>query len=264
MRPLLITVAALAVASIRCGAAAPSSPSSPAQATTGGVRWGYTGAGGPEHWGDLKPEYATCSTGRHQTPVDLASSVAKDSSLKAPAFGYGPIPLVVINNGHTVEVENTAKASIVVGGEAWELLQFHLHVPSEHTVDGKAFDAELHLVHKNRAGQLAVVGVLITKGRENPVLKAVIDDAPADPTDDARPVPGAMIDLPSLLPAASSYFTYDGSLTTPPCSEGVRWFVSQTPIELSEAQIARLYVLFHGHNSRPVQPLGDRTVRRTE
>ncbi len=235
MRPLLVTVAVLAVASIQCGAAAPS-PSSPAQAAAGEVRWGYTGAGGPEHWGDLMPEYSTCSTGRHQTPVDLASSAPREPSLKAPAFGYGPIPLVVLNNGHTVEVENTAKASIVAGGEAWDLLQFHLHAPSEHTVDGKVFDAELHLVHKNRAGQLAVVGVLITKGRENRVLKAVLDDAPAEVTADARSVPGAMVDLPSLVPSASSYFTYDGSLTTPPCSEGVRWFVSQTPIELSEEQ----------------------------
>jgi carbonic anhydrase len=287
---LRFTAAVLALACLHCGATAPpplvpapsasgASPAPVASASTAPpppaatsapaatppaeeIHWSYTGAGSPDHWGDLKPDYAACKAGSSQTPVDLPSTAAKDASRKPPTFHYGPIPLAVLNNGHTIEVPNASAASMTVGDEKWDLAQFHFHAPSEHKVDGKGFDAELHLVHKNAKGELAVVGVLVKKGHENAVLKAVIDNAPGEAAAEPKAVAGATVDLKALVPARTSYFTYAGSLTTPPCTEGVTWFLAQTPIELSEAQIAKLHALMHGDNNRPVQPLGTRPVHR--
>jgi carbonic anhydrase len=224
------------------------------------VAWGYTGDGGPDKWGDLEPAFALCKSGKSQTPIDLSGKAAKGPALKGLVFQYPTIPLTIFNNGHTVQVPAGASGTLTEGADTWDLLQFHFHSPSEHTVDGKRFDAELHFVHKNAKGELAVVGVLLRQGKENTALKAVFDAVPAEIGTDPKPVSGAMVDTKAILPARTGYFTYGGSLTVPPCSEGVTWFVLKTPIEVSAAQIAKLREVTHGDTNRPVQPLGDRTV----
>jgi carbonic anhydrase len=246
----------------------PPAPPATALADAGGppapapVAWGYTGDVGPERWGDLQPEFSLCKNGKTQAPIDLPSKADKGPGLKALAFEYPSIPLTLLNNGHTVQVPSTGAASLSEGADKWDLVQFHLHAPSEHTLDGKRYDAEIHFVHKNAKGELAVVGVFVRKGKENKALKGFFDNAPAEVGTDPKPVAGATVDLKAILPGQTGYFTYGGSLTAPPCSEGVTWFVLKTPVEASAEQLAKFHEVTHGDTSRPVQPLGERKVLR--
>jgi carbonic anhydrase len=233
----------------------------PAPAAPEHAAWGYDGPAGPAAWGDLKPEFAACKSGQSQTPIDVDAKKAPDKTLTPLRFQYGKLPLLELNNGHTIEVENSVKAVLEGAGEAWQLVQFHFHTPSEHTVNGKSFPLELHLVHKNDKGSLAVVAMLFEAGPANQALAAVFDNAPTEVTAEPRPVPGAMIDLGSLMPKQAAYTTYPGSLTTPPCSENVTWFVLDAAGQASTAQIAKLQQLMHGHNNRPLQALGTRQPR---
>lgn len=226
------------------------------------VAWGYTGDGSPDKWGDLEPNFALCKDGKAQTPIDISSKVAKSPTLKGLVFQYPVIPLTLFNNGHTVQVPNPGPGSVTEGPNHWNLLQFHFHAPSEHTVDGKPFDAEVHFVHKNDKGELAVVGILVKTGKENAALKAVFANAPSEIGTEPKPVVGATINLKAILPAKPGYFTYNGSLTVPPCSEGVTWFLLKTPIEASAQQIAKLHEVTHGDTNRPLQPLNGREVLR--
>jgi carbonic anhydrase len=226
------------------------------------VAWSYSGEAGPPRWGDLEPSYVLCKSGKEQTPIDLSSKAEKGSALQGLAFQYPTIPLALFNNGHTVQVPNTGPATLTEGSRTWALSQFHLHAPSEHELDGRRFDAEVHFVHKNTRGELAVVGVFVQAGRENAALKAVFDRAPSDIGTDPRPVAGTTVDLKAILPPPGGYFTYGGSLTVPPCTEGVTWFVLSTPIEASAAQLARFHALTGGDTNRPLQPVGDRKVLR--
>jgi carbonic anhydrase len=224
------------------------------------VHWGYEGAEGPEHWGELSPDYALCSTGTEQTPIDVPST-----ALVNPAditFNYQPADLVIANNGHTVQVDySQGSSSIEVGGKTYNLLQFHFHTPSEHTVDSQPTDLELHLVHQSADKQLAVVGVMLKQGSENPAYAPVFSNLPAQKSDPA-PVSGVTVNANDLLPAERTYYRYNGSLTTPSCSEGVQWLLMNTPVELSEAQVTAFQQIFHG-NARPIQPINDRTFLLT-
>ncbi len=221
------------------------------------VHWGYTGAAGPEKWGDLKPEFAACKTGKRQSPIDIKGAVAAD--LEPITFEYKPAPLRIIDNGHTIQVNYPAGSSISVGRTLYDLVQFHFHRPSEEKVNGKASDMVVHLVHRDKDGNLGVVGVLLQKGRENGVLKALWSNLPREKEKEVT-IDKVTVDPAGLLPADRSYYTFPGSLTTPPCSEGVTWFLLKTPTQVSAAQIdrfAKLYKL----NARPVQPLNDRTLK---
>jgi carbonic anhydrase len=226
------------------------------------VAWSYTGEGAPDKWGDLAPSFALCKDGKAQTPIDISSKLPKSPTLEGLVFQYPTIPLAIFNNGHTVEVPNPGPAAVAEGSKKWNLLQFHFHAPSEHTLDGKQYDAEVHFVHANDKGELAVVGVFVKKGKENAALKAVFVNAPSEIGTDPKPVAGATVDLKAVLPAKPSYFTYDGSLTVPPCTEGVTWFLLKAPIEASVEQIAEFHEVTHGDTDRPVQPLNGRTVLR--
>jgi carbonic anhydrase len=247
----------------------PPTPSSPpaqpeasaAPAPSGPPRWGYDA---PEKWGDLAPDWATCKTGQKQTPIDLASKSELGKDLKPLAFTYAPVPLQIFNNGHTVQVKNTAAASVMAGGQKWDLVQFHFHAPSEHTVDGKAFDAELHLVHKNAAGELAVVGVLLNKGKESKALAPFFDNAPKDVSSEPKAIDKASVDLKGALPGKTAYYTYSGSLTIPPCTEGITWFIFTQPMTISDAQIGKLKDTMGPNSARPIQPLNGRTVQRSK
>lgn len=220
--------------------------------------WDYQGSGGPERWGRMKPEFAKCSSGTRQSPIDIRDGIKVE--LDPVQFDYKPSAFKVVDNGHTIQVNVAPGNAIDVMGQRFELVQFHFHRPSEERVDGKAFDMVAHLVHKNLEGRLAVVAVLLEKGSAQPVVQSVWNNLPLEKGDEiaAR----APIDLNRLLPAERGYFTYMGSLTTPPCSEGVLWMVMKQPVPISAEQIdifARLYPM----NARPIQSASGRLIKES-
>jgi carbonic anhydrase len=230
-------------------------------APLGGARddkahWTYSGEHGPEHWGDLDPGFAVCNSGSRQSPIDISG--AKPSDLPAMKFQYQATPLNIINNGHTIQVNYAPGSAMMVGGATYELKQFHFHHPSEEKIDGKGFAMVAHLVHANAQGKLAVVAVLLEEGSASPLIQTVWRHIPAKagPEDKHPDVP---INIADLLPADRGYYTFMGSLTTPPCSEDVSWFVLKKPVTLSKEQVeafGKLYPL----NARPIQPLKGRLV----
>ena len=227
--------------------------------------WGYEDGPesvGPANWGTLEGS-GTCSTGTQQTPINLSASVAAPRDLPDLVLMYQPSTLSMINNGHTVQMNYTARSRFGRAGstDAWTLAQFHFHAPSEHTVDGTSYPLEMHLVHLDAAGEPAVVvGVFINVGVENAALARAFRSLPAKEGETIVPL-GERIDPTALLPADKTFFTYAGSLTTPPCTEGITWYVLRTPIEMSSAQIDAYTTLAHlGHTNRPIQSLGGRVV----
>jgi len=224
-----------------------------------GKHWAYGGHVGPGEWGTLDKAFATCKLGKVQSPIDIRGPKAAD--LPAIKFDYKPSPLRVIDNGHTIQVNYAPGSSIEVGGTRYELVQFHFHKPSEESIDGKRRDMVAHFVHKDASGKLAVVAVLLQTGAANPVVAALWNNLPAHKESEVD-VKGAQIDPADLLPRDRGYYTFEGSLTTPPCSEGVRWFVLKTPMTVAASELtafARLYPM----NARPTQPLNGRTVEAT-
>lgn len=223
--------------------------------------WSYAGEGGPDHWGALEESFAVCGTGKHQSPVDMESAVIKD--LPAIQFSYQALPLDVTDTGHSFQVNAPAgSGGITIGDDHYDLVQFHFHRPSEESVHGLHYSMVAHLVHKNAKGELAVVAVMIKKGAANNFLKAVFDNFPAKGTQESK-VAGATLNLSDFLPQRHGYYTFEGSLTTPPCSEGVRWIVLKSPVEASSDQIKH-FASRYPHNARPTQPLNGRTIEKTK
>jgi carbonic anhydrase len=227
--------------------------------------WAYEDSAatvGPAKWGTLAGD-AACSTGKQQSPIDVRGGAAKPQDLPSLVFAYKPSSLSIINNGHTEEMTYEAGSTLGRAGttDKWTLAQIHFHAPSEHTVDGKSYPFEMHLVHLDTAGKAAVVvAVLIQAGNENVALAPAFRSLPPKEGGTVAPA-GEHIDAAALLPADKSFFTYAGSLTTPPCTEGITWYVMKAPIEMSRAQIAAFTNLEHlGHNNRPIQSLGSRVV----
>ena len=225
-----------------------------AQEEHGPAHWTYEGEEGPGHWGEISPDYAKCVDGSAQSPINVTH--AQDADLVDIAFDYGSTNLNILNNGHTIQVNADAGSSITYNEVQFNLLQFHFHDPSEHEIDGAAAPMEMHLVHANAVGDLAVVGVMLVEGAENPAFADVFNNLPAE--EGEAPV-AVSVDLSALLPADQHFFTYGGSLTTPPCSENVRWLLLDTPVELSHDQIAAFAAIIHD-NARPVQPLNTRDL----
>ena len=222
------------------------------------IHWGYEGAGDPQHWGDLKMEFATCKTGQSQSPINIQVDKVARADLPAIGFRYQAVPLAILNNGHTIQVNYPAGSSVKVGDESYELPQFHFHTPSEHTVDGKPFAMVAHLVHKTANGGLGVVGVLMKEGASNPVIESLWKVMPRQAGGEVQ-VADVTVDASELLPQDHSYYNYSGSLTTPPCSESVNWMVLKNPVEVSGGQVLALAELFK-NNARPTQSLYDRVV----
>jgi carbonic anhydrase len=221
-----------------------------------GAHWGYEGHSGPEHWASLSKEFSTCGSGQRQSPIDINGGMS--AGLTPIQFDYRPAQLDILNNGHTIQVNRGEGSSITVDGERFDLLQFHFHTPSENTVGGKPYDMEMHLVHKSAKGELAVVGVFLKAGAENAVLGKAWAHMPGH-AGVKEQVAAVSINPAELLPADRSYSRFNGSLTTPPCSEGVNWLVMKTPVEVSTAQVKQ-FAKVVGHNARPVQPLNKRFV----
>ncbi len=218
--------------------------------------WGYDGADGPSHWGDLSADFSACKDGKKQSPINITG--ASSESLTAIEFNYKSSKLDIINNGHTIQANYDSGSSIEVGGKRFDLLQFHFHGPSEHTVDGEHARIEMHLVHKAEDGALGVVGVMIEEGKHNSNFDNAWNNLPAH-AGDHKDV-GVVMKAAELLPKSKKYTTYSGSLTTPPCTEGVTWLVLNEPIEMSKKQIEAF-----GHiveqNNRPVQPVNRRSLK---
>jgi len=222
------------------------------------LHWSYGGSGNPTRWGTMAEEYALCDAGNSQSPVDIASKTQPQEESQPIQFNYQPIALTVKNNGHTIQVDYPPGSFIKIDGNIYKLLQFHFHTPSEHTIDGIASAMEMHLVHQSSQGKLAVVGVLIEAGSENYFLKEILENLPE--TEEEAEVEGVKINVETLLPNNRSYYSYSGSLTTPPCSEGVSWNVMKTPITASAEQIEQFMEIYQ-MNARPVQPLNRRKVQ---
>jgi carbonic anhydrase len=219
------------------------------------AHWSYSGETGPAHWGSLAPEYALCATGLSQSPINIDAPSRRD--LANISFNYQPSPVEIVNNGHTVQVNYAPGSFIELDGQRFDLAQFHFHSPSEHTIGGGTAAAEMHLVHKSANGSLAVVGVMIQEGAHNNAFAPVWSNLPAS-EGPARKV-GATIDADDLLPADQRTYRYNGSLTTPPGTEGVKWCLMVEPVTMSASQIADFRKLYFGNN-RPTQARNGREI----
>jgi carbonic anhydrase len=221
--------------------------------------WAYNGEFGPKAWGGLKPEFGLCGTGKRQSPIDIRDGISVD--LEPVQFDYRASGFRVIDNGHTVQVNVAPGNFIQLSGRRWELAQFHFHRPSEERIDGRQFDMVAHLVHKDIDGKLAVVAVLLERGSAQPIVQAVWNNLPLEKGEENAA--STVIDLNHLLPPDRRYYTYMGSLTTPPCSEGVTWVVMRQPVQLSQGQIdifSRLYPM----NARPIQSASGRLIKQSQ
>ncbi|BEP93136.1 carbonic anhydrase family protein [Acidovorax sp. A79] len=220
--------------------------------------WEYKGKHGATHWGALEAGFEACARGAAQSPVDIRKTVKE--ALPALEFQYTPGAPTLVNNGHTVQVNMPAGSRLVVNGRAMELLQFHFHTPSEEAIGGKRAAMVAHFVHKGEDGGLGVVAALIQPGKTNAAWAPIFAHLPR--TGEQVTVQGLTLDASALLPARKGYYSFDGSLTTPPCSEGVQWMVLKEPVKLGAQQIKAFRQLYNA-NARPLQPLNGRVVKES-
>lgn len=221
----------------------------------GDSHWGYEGKTGPDNWGNLSQDFATCKLGKLQAPIDIPTKGT--SKVSAPIkVNYKPSGGEIINNGHTIQVVLPDEGSAKLSDLSFQFLQMHFHTPSEEKVDGKSYPLNAHLVHKSADAKLAVIGVFFKEGAENPVLKEVFSQMPGS---EGKVALKGAIDLNAMLPKSLAYYSYAGSLTTPPCSEGVTFYVLKMPVELSKAQLEQFKKLYP-MNARPTFPLNGRKV----
>ncbi|RSL18239.1 carbonic anhydrase [Edaphobacter aggregans] len=218
--------------------------------------WDYSTTRGPGHWGDLKPEFAPCKNGHRQSPIDIRGPVKAD--LPPIQFDYKPSPLNIVDNGHTILITYSPGSFITVGGKRYELKQFHFHRPSEEKINGKRYDMAVHLVHADEKGNAAVVAILLEKGEGNDLIGRLWKDMPKE-KEKVESEKDVQIDADGLLPPDHSYYTFLGSLTTPPCSEDVTWFVLKHPVSVSASEIEQFSKLYR-NDARPTQPLYGRVV----
>jgi carbonic anhydrase len=223
------------------------------------VHWSYEGEAGPANWGRLKPEFNVCAIGKRQSPINIEEGKTLAGPAEPVQFRYTPSNATVINNGHTIQVDVQGDNSITVRGSTYRLAQFHFHTPSEEQVNYKRFPMVAHLVHKNDEGQLAVVAILLEQGSPNELINKVWTYMPLDAGDRVQ-MPNEILNLGEILPVDQRYFQFIGSLTTPPCTEGVLWMVMKQPMQISKAQY-RLFTQLYANNARPVQPVNGRPVR---
>lgn len=220
--------------------------------------WSYEGETGPQAWAKLAPEYAKCGNGQRQSPIDIRDGMRLE--LDPVAFEYRPSGFRVVDNGHTIQANVNGWNAIRVMGRRYRLEQFHFHRPSEEMIDGKQFEMVVHLVHKDTEGRLAVVAVLVEVGARQPVIQAVLNNLPLERGDEIAAT--SNLDLAQLLPGDRRYFTYMGSLTTPPCTEDVLWIVMKQPVQATAEQLdlfARMYPM----NARPIQSSSGRTIKES-
>ena len=217
--------------------------------------WGYRSSKGPAKWSTLDEKFRLCGVGRQQSPIDIAAAAEGTSS--SISFDYKGGPATVINNGHTVQVNVPRGNRLRVGDRVYRLIQFHFHTPSENTIDGLHYPMETHLVHKDANGRLAVIALMVRAGR-----RGILDNLP-QPAKTGGQADAGSVNPSDLIPVSKEHFVFKGSLTTPPCSEGVDWFVMKQPIETDHATIAGLYAIL-GANNRPTNPLNGRSIKLSQ
>lgn len=244
---LIFTLCTLAAPTISLGQEAPP------------VHWSYKGPDDPKHWGKLDPAFAACANGHHQSPINIADAKATD--LPALKFDYNAVPLSIVDNGHTVMVSYAPGSTLTAGDKVYKLTQFHFHHPSEEHISGQKFDMVAHLVHADGEGHLAVVAVLFKKGAPNPLLETLWKNIPEE-KEKTVTLTDVSVNVKDLLPAALGYYTFSGSLTTPPCTEGVTWYVLKSTATLSPHQLASFAKLYPADN-RPIQPTYQREILET-
>ena len=225
----------------------------------GDAHWSYEGNTGPSSWGRLNPEFSLCGNGKRQSPINIEESQTLRGPAEALQFQYSASNASVVNNGHTVQIDVSGDNNLTVRGSTFRLVQFHFHTPSEEQVNFRSYPLDAHLVHRNSEGQLAVVAVLFDVGATNPLIQKVWTYMPLD-TNDRVNMPTGLLDLNEVLPKDQRYYQFIGSLTTPPCTEGVLWMVLKQPVPISREQL-RLFTQLFPRNARPVQPLNGRPVR---
>lgn len=223
-----------------------------------GPHWTYSGHEGPEHWGELDPTYELCGKGKNQTPIDLTGFI--EAKLPPIAFDYKGAATEILNNGHTVQANFAVGDTITVSGHTFTLKQVHFHTPSENLIEGQSFPLEGHLVHADADGNLAVVAVMYKEGAPNPALAKLWSQMP-EQAGEHKPLEVQVV-ASELLPAKHDYFRFNGSLTTPPCSEGVWWLVMKKPATISKEQVEQFAHVMHHPNNRPVQNVNARPVLR--
>lgn len=222
-----------------------------------GAHWGYEGEAGPDAWASLDPANALCASGTQQSPIDLAGAVEGDLGELIHAWDTDAA-WKVLNNGHTIQADPASGGSagqLAIDGKVYDLVQFHFHHPSEHAVDAARTDLEVHFVHKAKDGALAVIGVMLTGGGQPGLADAIFAAAPRVEGE----APAGVGNPSSLLPRDGRYYRYQGSLTTPPCSESVTWTVMTAPVAVSDAAIAAFAAMFP-NDARPIQPLNGRAL----
>ncbi|GAA3591147.1 carbonic anhydrase [Klugiella xanthotipulae] len=258
----ILAVSALALILSGCATTDSATPTTAPASSASAASWSYTGDDGPDHWGAVAD---TCSTSAAQSPIDIEKDALVATPTGAPEVHYQATAFEVENNGHTIEAvpEDLTHNYVVLEGTKYFLQQFHLHTTSEHTINGESSDLELHLVNKSEDGQIAVLGVLFNTGAANSTLTELFDSMPTEVTEEENLVKlSEEINPADLLPAGSEVVQYEGSLTTPPCTEGVRWNVFETVGEISADQLAAFQEIFPS-NHRPTQDVNDREETET-
>ncbi|MGV3345327.1 carbonic anhydrase [Enterobacteriaceae bacterium LUAb1] len=218
--------------------------------------WTYEGKAGPEHWGELSPAFSVCHTGQFQSPIDIRSPV--DAKLPALDIIFHSAAESMVNNGHTIQITVSDEDDFKLDNHHFTLMQYHFHSPSENLINGKQYPLEAHFVHTSANGDLAVVAVMFKTGKENSALKPILNSLPAE-TNKVVPV-NQRFNLKPLFPHNQHYYRFSGSLTTPPCTEGVRWLVMSHPVTLSKEQLAIFQKALKNSNNRPIQPLHGRLI----
>lgn len=226
------------------------------------MHWAYEGEAGPQAWASLKPEFDACASGKRQSPIHIEDSTTLPGPAEPLQLAYRPSTGSVVNNGHTIQVDLLGDNTLTVRGTTYRLVQFHFHHPAEEKVNHRGYAMVAHLVHKSDDGRLAVIAVLMDPGADNPLLNKVFTHMPLDTADRVR-LPTDLVNLNELLPEDRRYYQFLGSLTTPPCTEGVLWLVLKQPVTLGSGQL-RLFAQQFPNNARPTQALNGRPVREAQ
>ena len=270
----LLSLAALAAWIGGCAPGEPDAGASEGDAQAedhGAVHWGYEADNGPDRWASMNPEWAVCGSGEEQSPVDLTGARVgelPDVTLELPSDQEVQVlnqagVVNALDNGHTIQINVGGGETLEFDGKEFRLVQFHFHAPSEHTVDGEHFPMEMHFVHEADDGALTVVGLLVEEGADNPSIASIWERLAEAPGSEATVRIASEFGQDLFAGDATGAWYYSGSLTTPPCSEGVNWYVRRTPTELSARQI-EAFTAVYDHNNRPVQPLNARTLQLDE
>lgn len=275
-RALITSAALFVLIQVACDSSKPAEPpqqqaKAPAPKTravaptAGDPEWGYEESEGPAKWGSLSPKWADCGSGKMQSPIDIEKPTRADLPALRAEFKPAALKIIhhkhtadVVNTGHSIQVNYTEGDTLKIGDEQFQLLQYHFHSPSEHTVGGKHFPIEMHMVHKSADGKLAVVGVFIEEGAHNTAFDPIWSNLPNSKGLENH-LEHVTVDVNRLLPPRKTTYRYDGSLTTPPCSEGVKWIIMTDPLQLSTQQISSFRSVMKGNN-RPAQPLNSRKI----